>query len=167
MPQAFGNVLQTHNGSTNAESVKLYLNSAEVAGFVMQTVQFQFQQQVTMLFEVGSSRVYYVGGRAQGTLNIGRIAGLGRVITQVIAQLGTVCAPKDVSLRSSGNCNTPGSTVPLIGGVSNAISNALNPSATNYTLKSVVINQIGGNITAQDIVFNEQVGAMFLDMNVT
>jgi hypothetical protein len=33
-----------------------------------------------------------------------------------------------------------------------------------YTLVGATLNQIGGNITANDIVLNEQLGFMFVDM---
>lgn len=133
----------------------------------MQNVQFQFQQQVTMLFEVGSSLVYYVGGRAQGTLNIGRIAGLGGLITAFITKLGNVCQPKDIKLQVSSDCSVDGVGVQPLTAVTTQVPLAPPPPQAGvlYSLRGTVINQIGGNITAQDIVFNEQIGAMFLDMD--
>lgn len=135
---------QTWNGSFKADLLKVNFNGV-TAGMLVQNMQFNFTQQVQMLFEVGSEKVYYVGGRAQGTASVSRIVGPGQALVALFTAYGNICTPKDISFDAEGGC----------GGASGKI---------RYRLKSAVLTSVGAAVDAQQIVISEQLQFMFVDL---
>lgn len=135
---------QSHAGSFKADLLKVNFGGV-TSGMLIQNVQFNFQQQVSMLFEIGSEKTYYVGGRAQGSASVSRILGPGAAIATLFSTYGNICTPKAIAFSAEGGC----------GGAS---------AAVNYTLKDAVLTSVGCNVTAQEIVISEQLQFMFIDL---
>lgn len=145
---------QKHNGSFQASDMVMRIRGAAVAGHVVQQIQMQYQQQITTLYEIGSNNVYYVGGRAQGTMSMARIAGPQAVPGIILSEFNNICDPGDMELSAgSDSCAAGGA---FTGGQTNS----------TYLLGGVLVTSLGISTQAQDVVVNEQMAFQFLDLDV-
>ncbi len=145
---------QKHAGSFQASDMVMLINGAKQAGHVVQQIQMQYQQQITTLYEIGSNSVYYVGGRAQGTMSVARIAGPQAAPGIILNAYNDICAPGEMTLSAgSDSCQAGGS---FSGGQGNS----------NYLLGGVLVTSLGISTQAQDVVVNEQMAFQFLDLDV-
>lgn len=145
---------QKHNGSFQASDMVMKINGDEVAGHVVQQIQMQYQQQITTLYEIGSNNVYYVGGRAQGTMSVARIAGPQSAPGIILNAYNNICAPGDMELSAGSDSCAAGGT--FGGGQTNS----------TYLLGGVLVTSLGISTQAQDVVVNEQMAFQFLDLDV-
>jgi hypothetical protein len=143
MPSVFSGG-QTHNGGFKADQLELTFGGDPVSGFLVQNVQFSYTQQITMLYEIGSANVYYVGGRAQGSATLARVIGPAPLAAQFITKYNDLCNPQDIDFKTSAGCDT--------GGI-------------DYTLEDAVLTTIAVNVTSQDVVINEQLQFIFADLD--
>lgn len=144
MPSVFAGG-QTHNGGFRADQLSLSFAGEDVAGFLVQNIQFSYTQQLTLLYEIGSEFVYYVGGRAQGTATIARIIGPAPAAAAFLAKFNDLCAPSDIEFDASVGCAGTG---------------------LRYTLVDAVLTTISVSVTSQEVVINEQAQFIFIDLEV-
>lgn len=152
MPAVFQRQDTEIGGVFSSDRAKLTF-AANVSGVLVQSLNFNYQQQVTRLYEIGvnpttnRTSVYYVGGRTQGTGQMNRVIGPGATIQAMYAQYGDVCKAKKNNLLlslSEIDCSP--------GGASKNMS---------YNLKGCVLIQVGVSLNSQDMVINEQCQLMF------
>ena len=136
---------QTHNGGFRADQLTLSFGGTSVAGFLVQQVQFSYTQQVTLLYEIGSANVYYVGGRAQGTAQLGRVVGPAALGGELMTLYRDLCNPQDISMNASAGCKSGGPA---------------------YLLEDAVMTTVSASVTSQDVVLNEQLAFMFINLNI-
>jgi hypothetical protein len=136
---------QTHSGSFRADDLELNIGGP-AKGALVQQVNFTMNRTVNMLYEIGSTNVYYVGNRRQGQCQMQRIVGGSSTMASLIKDYGDMCAPKDLTMTAKGGC----------GGASGSIT---------YTMTSATLTQIGASVTAQDIVVTESLGFIFADLS--
>ena len=142
-----GRPFQTHGGSFRAEDVTMTFGGLGGEGALVQQVNFTLTRQINTLYEIGSSRVYYVGNRRQGQAQMSRIVGGSASFMSLITKFGNMCKPDDVTLKAGAStCGT-------------------NQKNVTYVLKKATLTSIGGSVTAQDIVITENLGFMFLDLD--
>jgi hypothetical protein len=150
---------QEFNGSFLADNVKLTWGAGGTTGggganggALVQQVQFQIQRNVNMLYEIGSPKVYYVGGRRQGNATFTRVVSGSSTFRDLATKFGNICKPADLYLDAAqAACGTTTSTS---GGV-------------KYTLMKATLNSVGASVTANDVVINESLGFMFIDLGYT
>jgi len=142
MPSVFAGG-QTYNGGFRADQLTLTFGGTDVAGFLVQNVQFSYSQQITMLYEIGSENVYFVGGRAQGTSTLARVVGPAPLAGEFIERFNDLCEPQDINFDTSAGCRGGG---------------------LNYTLEDAVLTTLSASVTAQDVVVNEQLQFIFIDL---
>jgi hypothetical protein len=142
---------QEQAGAFRAEDVKLIINDDDAKFMIVQSIQFQCQRTVNFLYEIGSANVYYVGNRRQGTAQMARVVGGSANFKSLVCAYGDICAPKDIELRAEAAMCKNGATG--------------TPDAVAYILKFATLSSLGGNITAQEIVINEQLAFMFSDID--
>ena len=139
---------QRVNGGFRADLLTVAVAGQPIAGFLVQNVQFSYSQQVTMLYEIGSNNVYYVGGRAQGTATLARVAGPAQFGANFIELYNDICTPEDISFSGrTGSC-----------------VNA-NIGDVQYNLIDAVLTTVSVSVTAQDVVINEQLQFLFADLD--
>lgn len=143
---------QTHRGGFRADQLKLSIGGQSVAGFLIQQVQFQYAQQVNLLYEIGSEFVYYVGGRAQGSASIGHIVGPANFAGTLIDKYKDICDPQDITFDASAGCPSNGASASSGRGIL-------------YTLEDAVLTTISVSVAAQDVVINQQLQFMFIDLD--
>jgi hypothetical protein len=150
MPSIFnaGGPEQTHNGSFRAEDLTVDFGGQSGVGALVQQAQFTVQRTVNMIYELGSSNVYYVGNRRQGTANLSRVVGSSTAFRELITKFGDMCEPDTLTLTAAGGCGGQSGTV-------------------NYDLLHATLTSIGGSVTANDIVINEQLAFICADIDVT
>ena len=139
---------QTHHGGFRADKLTMQIAGADVAGMLFQNVQFSFTQQITLLYEIGSSFVYYVGGRAQGTATIAFVVGPAEGQQKLLENYGDLCSPKNIGFSAAGGCEESA------GGIA-------------YDLISAVFTTIAASVNSNDLVINQQLQLMFIDLKYT
>jgi len=145
---------QKHGGSFQASDLVMQINGNSLASHVVQQVGMQYQQQISQVFEIGSNNVYYVGGRANGTMNIARIAGPEQIPGILITAYNDICSPGEMKLsRGSSKCASGGAIAQQQDG--------------EYALDGVIMTSLGINTQAQEVVVNEQMAFQFIDLDVT
>lgn len=134
-----------------------------LTGILMQNFTMQYQQNVTRIYEIGKSgaktNVYYVGGRASGTISSAHIIGPGPTMRTFYDNFSDICqaATNDLQIQLSSNqCPTSNAAGAAAGGAAAA---AL--SAISYRAKYCVLVSIGVGVTAQEFVINENSNMMF------
>ena len=135
---------QVHNGGFRADQFSLAFGGVDVAGFMLQQLQFNFQQQIQTMYELGSANVYYIGGRASGTASIGRAIGPAPLTAGFLRQYNDICNPQDIELDASAGCNGNG---------------------IGYTLQDAVLNGMSLGTQAQSLVVSENLGFLFANLD--
>lgn len=144
MPSVFQSG-QVFNGGFRAGELKVSFGGVDVSGFVVQNLNFAFNQQVTTLYEVGSNNVYIVGGRAQGTAAIGRVLGPARFASRFVNTFNDICNPQDMHLSASGgSCRA---SEPL-----------------KSTLVDALLLGINTQMSAAEVVVQQQLQFMYIDL---
>jgi hypothetical protein len=141
---------QFFNGAFRADDVRLnWLGSGAKEGALVQSAQWQCQRTVNFLYEIGSTAVYYVGNRRQGNANFTRVVAGSATFKNMVKKFGNLCAPDNLILDAKQAACKGG---------------AVSGGGVKYTLVSATLTTVGGSVTAQDIVINEQLGFMFVDL---
>ena len=140
----FNRNVSTLNGVFTADRAKLTL--AGNLGVLVQSMQFNYAQSVTRLYEVGSTNIYYIGGRTMGNLSISRVIGPSGSVCAMYAQYGDVCQARNntITLTLTENDCSTGSG-----------------AASTYLLRNVVITNVSAGVAAQDMIIGENTSAMF------
>lgn len=176
MADIFGRVAQNFGGAMAADAVTMTFSGGVALpggassalldkGMLAQQMQMQYQQQVTRIYEIGSNYTYFIVGRTQGQLTLGRIIGPTAINKEFYLRYGDACKADTNTLTFEGVAGCTGAglfgTTPAPGA---AAITATGPS--KFTVKHVLINSIGINIAAQDMVINEQLAMMFNSLEV-
>lgn len=136
---------QLHKGSFRADDLTLTLGGQGGDGALVQSANFTMTRQVNMLYEIGSTNVYYVGNRRNGTVQMSRIVGGSANFKTLVTEYGDMCKPKALTLEAKGGCG---------GG-----------QGVKYDMKSATLTQLGMSVTAQEIVITENLGFIFADLD--
>jgi hypothetical protein len=150
----FGRTASNFKGAFAADLATLTI-AAGVSGTLVQSLGLNYGQQVSRLYEVGSANIYYVGGRTQGQLQFGRVIGPNGAIIDLYTTLGDMCKAADNNLAIS-----------LCGTVCQS-GNNLSGNNLVYKASYCVLDNIGIQTQAQEMVFRENSSAMFGSLTVT
>lgn len=157
MAEVFTRTATRLAGAFSANTMSLAF-SAGVSTALVQNLQASYQQAITRLFEIGNvggvARVYYVGGRSQGSLNIGRVIGPATLMSAYYAKFGDVCLARSNSLRFA------------LGQVDCSVAGAVARPAV-YVCAFCVITQVGVSVAAADTIVNESSSLMFSGFDYT
>jgi len=155
------NANQVYRGAFNiANSVVTFAGQA--ADHLVQNIQYNFTQQISMIYELGSPNVYFNGGRASGNAALNRIL-VALTKDKLFESFNDVCSPNDIHITQASGCTTKPS------GTGGTVSptNTVNPfinTRSELVLKSAVLSNIGGSQDNQSAVFTEQMSFLFLNM---
>lgn len=150
MPDVFQRTIE--DGGTQSTDVAVLTfagasagGSLTSVGQLVQSLQLQYQQNIQRFYDLSSSKIFYVGGRTQGTANIGFLIGPAQVNIAMYTQLGDVCkaAQNTVAFTLKSGCSTAGV--------------ATRPAAT-YTCGFTVMNSVQLSVQAEQMVIQHQVG---------
>lgn len=121
-------------------------------GMLTQQLSFNYQQQITRIYEIGTNYSFYVAGRTQGNLSIGRVIGPRPVAVAFYKKYGSVCdaATNHLDIEMATGCRA-------IGDYNQSYS---------FSMKFCVIMSIGVSVAAQDMMINEQLQVMFASLGM-
>jgi hypothetical protein len=125
-------------------------------GMIVQNVNIGYQQQVTRLYEIGSNYTYFVGGRVQGNMTIGRVIGPAVLMAAFYTAFGDVCNAQNntMNLYIGTGCYSSDNNPGRVAKYGNA----------KFTISFAVLINVGISVAAQDMVINEQLQLMFVQM---
>ena len=134
-------------GSFRADDLTLTIAGKPGDGALVQSASFTMTRQINMLYEIGSTNIYYVGNRRNGTVQMSRVVGGSSNFKDMVMTYGDMCKPVDLSLETAGGC----------GGASGP--------GVKYNMKQATLTQLGMSVTAQEIVITENLGFIFADLD--
>ena len=143
----------TYGGSFAADKAKLTFAGTNVdaggVGLLTQSIQLGYQQQINRFYEVGTSAVYMVAGRASGQISLARILGPRAVSTAFYTTFGDVCnmSSNTITLSVTAGCGANSSS-----------------GTASFTINNVVLTSVSLSISAGDMVINEQVQGQFVSL---
>ena len=139
---------QTHAGSFGVENSKVSFGG-DVAGHIAQAIQFNYQQPINMIYELGSRNVYFVAGHAAGQASLNRVIGPAFAADSLISKYNDICNPQDIIISATPSfCGRQTTSVRTL----------------QYELQDVVLTSIGGSLSAADLMINESMQFMFINM---
>lgn len=134
-----------------------------LTGVLMQNFSIQYQQQVTRLYELGKAggrtKVYYVGGRANGSLSAAHVIGPGVSMKDFYNNFSDVCNAQNNECNLELGPNICG----VVGTAGSTIAGPPAPGTTGakYKCKYCVLVGIGLSVSASDFIINESSQLMF------
>jgi hypothetical protein len=167
MADIFNGQGSTFGGSFSADSAQVAFSTGGAAGapaglsggvgLLTQTIQFNYAQQITRLYEIGSNATFLVAGRTQGSLSLGRVLGPRQVQTQFYANYGNVCnaANNNITVSLQAGCTT-----------GTASSGVGTQGTLAFLIQNVVIVSMGLTVAAEQMIVNENLQAMFVSLNL-
>jgi len=156
MPNIFNKTPKVNGSGFSVDKAKLIFAgltntgiSAGGTGLLVQNVQCQYQQQLSFLYDLADpAAVYYVAGRAEGTLQIGKIVGDKSNMANFYQLYADVCAARNPATFSG------------LTGCTQAVGTG------DITIKDPVITSFGMTMNVNEGVINEQVQMRFTDMEI-
>ncbi len=154
----YGRFSNSFGGAFAADSAKLTfadgvnnLVGAGGVGLLTQQLSFSYNQAISRLYELGSNNAFYVAGRTQGSISIGRVLGPRPVSLAFYKKYGSVChaSTNNLNLSMATECE-PSAAKPDYG----------------WKLLFCVITSIAVSVNAQDMLVNEQLQLMFASLNL-
>lgn len=116
-------------------------------GLLVQSLQVNYQQDVTRLYELGSPKIYFVRGRSQGQVAMGKIVGATGPSKACILQYGDVCNIRNnnLGIDFSQGCSTTG-------------------GKSRIAMNGCVITSIAYSVSTPDMIVNENITMLFAYM---
>lgn len=127
-----------------ADATRLVLPFIGDEDMLVQQVNVTYSQNVSQVWEVGSSFTYFIAGRTQGQMQIGRIIGAKGIGTEFINKFADVCQMLDnhMTLQFFAGCEE-------------------SEARGSLKVEGVVITSIAYAVQAQDMVVNETFNMLF------
>lgn len=89
-----------------ADAVRMLVSGLTDEDMLAQNVRIEYRQNISRLWEVGSAKTFFVAGRTEGTMTVGRIIGGKGISTQFIKEYGDVCTSgKHITLTLKTGCS--------------------------------------------------------------
>lgn len=156
----FGSKSATFGGAFSADDAFIQFPVRDANGrpttaeipLLLQNASFNYQQEITRLYELTSSNIYYVRGRSQGTGQLSQVLGPAKLSQNFLRKYGSVCNAADNILHFSMLNGCQGISE---SGVSSAGSWE---NSHSFTAKFVVINSIGLQMAAQSMIIQQTIG---------
>jgi len=157
MPQdIFQRNVTTLAGTFTADSAALTFGGTDAnLNTLVQNMQIGYSQNITRLYEVGTSNIYYVGGRTMGQSNIGRVIGPSSSVQAFYQAYGNVCAAKGNGFTltlDETDCST---------------KNPIPSIPTTVLMSNVVIQSVNIGVQAQEMIISDNTSMIFSSLQFT
>lgn len=169
MPEIFGRVPLDFGGGFAADAANIFFGtfSPDIAGnltapastgtgLLVQNIGIQYQQPINRIFEIGGAYAYYVAGRPQGNMTLGRIVGPRPISVAFYIVFGDVCLGPVTTMFFGA---AQGCTARPVLGVGT-------PNQFMFAINGSLLQSIGLSVAAQDMIVNEQLQFMFISLLV-
>lgn len=128
-------------------------NAAATTGLLIQNVQVNYQQQVSFVYDLTApADVYYVSGRTQGTLQIGKVVGSAGTMKTFYTEFGDVCkmnASKNFTMSGITGCT------------------ATTGASGNIVIHQPLVTSVGFSMSVDNAVIGENCQLMFASLDLT
>lgn len=152
MADVFGRADSPFNGAFSAEGSELFFGDAaggiDGKGNLVQSMNVQYQQPVSTLFEIGSDFRYYVVGRTSGQMSLEKILGPVASTEALLVRLGNPCLGGSRALNLT--LHGVGCTDAVRAG-----------GAVRLRADACVATNLGFGLQAQDLLLRESVQIIF------
>jgi len=167
MPAVFSEASNSVVGTFSSNNAGMSTDQGRALGLVT-NVNIQYSQQVNRIFDMNlshkphrdKSAMYYIGGRAQGQLTIGRVLGPVGTPCAFYSKFGNVCGIQRTLLLTfkagKGNRGSAG----FFGGAAKCKLRTI-----NFKIIDPLLTNIGITQNSNDVVVNENVTLMFADLH--
>lgn len=145
----------SHGGSFASDTAVLSVAaSADTKLGIVSNFQASFAQAISRIYSVaatdgtpsGTVPVFYVGGRTQGQLSLGRVVGpQGSALCAFYEKMGNVCSPENLTFTLTAGCDK-------------------SPLEVTYTAEAAVLTNVGIQVGSQDMIVNENLTMMFANL---
>jgi hypothetical protein len=127
-----------------ADATRLVLPYIGGEDMLVQSVNVNYAQNVSQVWEVGSAFTYFIAGRTQGTLQIARIIGAKGIGEEFINQFADVCnmISNHMTLQFFAGCEG-------------------SEARGSLKVEGAVITSIAYAVQAQDMIIHENFNMMF------
>lgn len=152
----YGRLAPQFGGAFSADSALLAFAGIGLAGgvgLVTQQINFQYQQNIQRLWEVGTNYTYYVAGRAQGNASLNRILGPRPLIFSFYTVYGNPC-----------NAGTNTITFSIQQGCVSPTDDQALATLRFMWLVGCVLQSVGFSAQAEQMMINEQSAMMFVSL---
>jgi hypothetical protein len=151
----FNKTARNQAGGFSVDKAQLSFSSIGAdgtSGLLIQNVQIQYTQQISFVYDLAKADdVYYVAGRTQGTLAIGKIVGSKTTFKTFYSTYGDVCAKKG-NIQLSGATGCTGAALGQTG---------------NIIIQEPIITQLGIQMTVDTAIISENVQLMFATLTMS
>jgi len=174
MPEIFGRIPLTFGGGFAADAANIFFGNTSAipatggvsidaandvdqltgVGLLSQNINIQYSQPITRIFEIGGRFEYFIAGRPQGNMNLGRIIGPRAVSVAFYTTFGNVCLGPTTALLFAGAAGC--ASLPDLGGA----------NGFAYLLNGALLQSVSTSVAAQDMIINEQLQFMFISLFV-
>ncbi len=140
-------------GGAMASDKGLLTPNRGLTGVLMQGMQINYAQSVTRIYEIGqagkTSNVYYIGGRAQGSLSVNHIIGPALTMQEFYNNFSDVCQARSNSIEIvlQANCGDTTASQKIV-----------------YTAKYCVLVNVGLSLNSQEFVIGNSSQLMFSNL---
>jgi hypothetical protein len=162
--EIFGRTASTFGGAFSADDALMTFPAIADAGGVaqraqvpllLQNAQFSYQQQITRLYELTSSAIYYVAGRAEGAGQLGQVLGPTKLSQNFLRTYGNVCraATNVLHFTMTAGCRADGP-----GAVTGNIAGINWQNLHSFSANFVVLNSISLQMAAESMIIQQNIG---------
>jgi hypothetical protein len=141
-----------YGGSFSADGARITFGDNFDCGLLVQNINWQYQQNITRLYEVGCPNIYLVGGRTQGQAGVNRVIGPKKLAAAFYTKFGDVCCAGKNFIRMSA----------ITGCSSQQCGTSFQAGKQQILMSHCVLQTIGGSVDANNMIINEQLSLMFL-----
>lgn len=160
MADIFGRVNTQYGGSFPVDGAKVVVSGGGTeltgVGMLTQQLQFNYNQPISVLFEIGTNYGYIVSGRARGAATASRIVGYRSFMGGFYAKYGDVCNAGSNMINIEAKAGSCG--VDLPGKSSDELA--------TFGLNNVVIAGISGSVTSENSLFSETLQLQYLALSL-
>jgi len=131
-------------------------SGADISQLLVTNLQANYNQPISRVYELASSKAYFIVGRPEGTGNFGSVFGPKNVTAAAYENLADPCNNNVINLSFNGaatSCEAAG-----------AATKAFSPQFGRQ-LEGVILQTLGFQVNAQDMLINENVGFQYASMN--
>jgi hypothetical protein len=126
------------------DATRLIVSGLTDEDMLAQNVAITYQQNINRLWEVGSSKTYFIAGRTMGNIAVKRVIGGQGVSGTFVKQFGDVCniAGNHITLAFEAGCDD-------------------GRSLGKITASGCVIQSVAYSVAAADMIINEDLTLLF------
>ena len=121
------------------------------SGLLVQNVQIAYQQQISFVYDLAKADdVYYIAGRTEGSISMGKMVGSSGILTQFYKTFGDVCKVKGTAMELQG-----------LGGCSSQTV-----GSKTITIREPVVVQVGISMNVDTALIAENCAMRFATMEL-